>query len=356
KRPCQRRVARRAVAVVSFRVMRISVALATFNGAAHLPDQLGSLAAQTRPPAELVACDDASTDGTVDILRAFARTAPFPVTVVVNPVRLGSTANFEQAFLLCTGDVISPCDQDDVWLPEKLARFAAALADPAVGFAFSDAWLADGELRKTGATAWQNLPFSRGNQRRFDRGRGPAVLLRHNVVTGTAMAFRADLRNVLLPIPTDWVHDAWVAFVAAAVSDVRTIPEPLVVYRRHPGQQIGLADRTLSRQIATATTARDAEHFEKLASDFDVLGDRLEAIRDRVRDPGLLAKVRAKSAFARERAALRVLPWFRRVPVAWGGLLAGDYHRFARGWKAFAADVLLARTEVPALGNPAPAS
>ncbi|HEX8394664.1 MAG TPA: glycosyltransferase, partial [Longimicrobium sp.] len=58
---------------------RVSVALCTYNGARWLPEQLASLAAQTRLPHELVVCDDRSTDETEAVVRAFAATAPFPV-------------------------------------------------------------------------------------------------------------------------------------------------------------------------------------------------------------------------------------------------------------------------------------
>ena len=70
---------------------------------------------------------DRSTDSTSEIIRNFADSAPFPVRFNLNPVNLGGTAkgitkNFEQASRLCTGDLIAFCDQDDVWLPQKLAR------------------------------------------------------------------------------------------------------------------------------------------------------------------------------------------------------------------------------------------
>ena len=60
---------------------RISVALCTYNGGRYLEAQLESISAQTRQPAELVACDDGSTDDTLAILERFARRAPFSVSL-----------------------------------------------------------------------------------------------------------------------------------------------------------------------------------------------------------------------------------------------------------------------------------
>src|SRR5215207_2518174 len=101
-------------------MVRISIALCTYNGEQYLQQQLDSFVAQSRPPDELVVCDDRSTDRTVPIVEDFAKRAPFRVELVINETNLGSTRNFEKAIGLCTGDIIFLADQDDVWLPEKL--------------------------------------------------------------------------------------------------------------------------------------------------------------------------------------------------------------------------------------------
>src|SRR5882762_9087557 len=100
--------------------MKISIAMCTYNGARYLREQLDSIAAQTRPPSELIVCDDNSLDETREIVAGFAASAPFPVRLGVNEQNLGSIRNFERAIKLCEGDLIALSDQDDVWLPEKL--------------------------------------------------------------------------------------------------------------------------------------------------------------------------------------------------------------------------------------------
>jgi glycosyltransferase involved in cell wall biosynthesis len=85
----------------------LSVALATFNGKDYLPEQLRSLAAQSRQPDELVICDDHSIDETLAIIRAFTPNAPFPVRLYVNEHNLGSTKSFEKAFQYCQCDIIA---------------------------------------------------------------------------------------------------------------------------------------------------------------------------------------------------------------------------------------------------------
>jgi glycosyltransferase involved in cell wall biosynthesis len=145
--------------------LKISVALCMYQGSAWIQEQLASVAAQTRPPDEVVVCDDASHDDGCALVRAFAARAPFPVRLYENPGNLGFVKNFERAIGLCSGDVIALCDQDDVWAPEKLETLERAFADdPRLGLCFSDAELVAADLSGTGKSLWDAV-FSRAERR-----------------------------------------------------------------------------------------------------------------------------------------------------------------------------------------------
>lgn len=101
--------------------MRISIALATYNGARYLREQLDSIAAQSLLPVELVISDDGSTDDTLSIVSAFSQTAPFTVRVLPRDERRGFADNFLHCARSCENQLIAFCDQDDVWEPNKLA-------------------------------------------------------------------------------------------------------------------------------------------------------------------------------------------------------------------------------------------
>src|ERR1700721_1466926 len=109
--------------------MSVSIAMTTYNGEAHLQEQLDSLAEQRLLPAELVIGDDGSTDDTLNILERFAGAAPFPVRIHKNPKRLGYRANFLNVARRCTSQLISFCDQDDVWSVVNLWRVVPCFAD-----------------------------------------------------------------------------------------------------------------------------------------------------------------------------------------------------------------------------------
>lgn len=219
--------------------LTVCVAMCTYNGTKYLQQQLDSIAAQSCPPDRMVIVDDSSTDGTVEIAHAFARGADFPVHVTTNDKNLGYAKNFERAIELSDGDVIALSDQDDVWHPRKLEEFATVFRrSPPAGLVFSDANVVDDELNPLGYRLWDAVRFSEARQFEIAHGHAFEVLLRGNIVTGAAMAFRSEYKRLVLPIEGG-LHDAWIALLIAAVADVVMVPEPLVDYRQHSSNQIG---------------------------------------------------------------------------------------------------------------------
>lgn len=316
----------------------ISVALCTYNGAAYLAEQLASIAGQDRLPAELVVCDDASTDATPQIVADFSARAPFPVRFQRNAQNLGSRANFERAIRLCQGSLIALADQDDVWLPQKLRRLAESLEnDPAAGFAFSDALLVDARRSPLGCRLWPSIRFNAAEQRRWRAGGELDVLLRHNVVTGATLAFRAEYRDLLLPIPGHWVHDGWIALILAAVARSIPIAEPLVEYRQHAAQQIGERPRSLFEQYLRGTQ-RQANGFLSIADDYQAAGQRLAPLGDRLRSEGLLAALERKSEHFRAKSRMRAQT-LGRLPLVLRELTLRHYARYSSGWRSLAQDL-----------------
>src|ERR1051325_7345189 len=103
--------------------------MCTYNGAEFLPAQWESILAQSRPPDEIVVCDDGSSDQTRSLLEQLAKESSIPVTLRFNQANLGSVKNFEQAIRLCTGEIIALSDQDDVWRNDKLQTIEETFAN-----------------------------------------------------------------------------------------------------------------------------------------------------------------------------------------------------------------------------------
>jgi glycosyltransferase involved in cell wall biosynthesis len=294
---------------------RISVALCTYNGVRYLPQQLESIVRQTRPPDELVLCDDASTDSTVSLLRNFASHAPFPVHIRVNERNVGSTLNFDQALRTCSGDLIALSDQDDVWHPSRLERSAAELeACPDAGLLFSNGFRID-ERGETGeALLWHSFHFHGPVKDSFLAG-DYSVLLKHRFITGATMMLRTALLPKLLPIPPIWVQDAWIAAVAPLFAQILPLDEPLISYRSHGEQQVGVVPSRLRTHTRFAADAM--RHWERIRRDrlqAETLVDHLERTPPE-RNLELLELYRQRRDFLRLRDGLSATRLQRLRPV-----------------------------------------
>jgi len=201
--------------------MKVSVALATYNGAGYLQDQLDSFVRQDRQPDELIASDDASTDGTVALLEAFARSAPFAVHLHRNPANVGFIRNFDTALSLCTGDVIFLSDQDDVWFSEKIATALAALEEAPDALLFvNDAELVGEDLTPLGLTTFGQVRARGWSEKAFTQG--------------SCFAMRRELLDWVLPLTDDYpFHDMWIADLAHDLGAVLISERPLQLFRRH---------------------------------------------------------------------------------------------------------------------------
>ncbi len=200
----------------------VSIALCTYNGALYLREQLDSLTAQHEVAFEIVAVDDGSQDQTCAILHDHAARDP-RIRCFANDRNLGPTASFERAMSLCRGDFIAPCDQDDLWHPDKLARLLAAIGTCDAAYCDSDYVDAQG----------QTLHRRISDARTMLSGTTPASFLFTNSVSGHATLLRRELFELARPFPHGVYHDWWLALCAAGRNGIRYLDEPLVHFRRH---------------------------------------------------------------------------------------------------------------------------
>jgi len=211
----------------------VSVVMATYNGAEFIGEQLRSLAAQNVRPAELIVSDDGSADDTVELVRRFARHAPFPVHVESNGRRLGYGENFLQAAGRATGEYVAFCDQDDVWHPDKIAVSRGALQTSGADLFVHTASVIDRSGSRVGS-------FRQGIRRTAVHP--PLQLAPWSVFYGCTMTFPRRLLTVLDPArrgPHTFEHqgplshDLWVYFLATNLGRVITDSAPLIAYRQH---------------------------------------------------------------------------------------------------------------------------
>jgi glycosyltransferase involved in cell wall biosynthesis len=201
----------------------VSVVMSVYNGRDYLHEQVQSVLTQLELQDELIVIDDASTDESMDIIRAFNSPR---IRLFRNDTNLGVRRSFERGLNLAHGEVVFLCDQDDLWLPGKRAAFVQAFAeDPEVTVVVSDAEVIDA----TGELISHSFMASRGG---FS-GTVRATVWRNRFM-GCAMAVRRPVLKWALPIPPKApMHDMWLGVIGCLAGRVRYLAVPYVRYRRH---------------------------------------------------------------------------------------------------------------------------
>lgn len=235
----------------------LAVVLATCNGARFLDEQFNSLLQQTLSPDLILIFDDASDDDTPSLLEKYAKLNH--VNIQRNANRMGVNENFRQAIAAVpAGYDIAICDQDDIWLPEKLETSVALLHSLGAAFdqpalVYSDCLLID----EKGKTIGTSVHRQRG-QHRYE-----AVwdtFLFGNMVSGCTIVMNSAMQSVMAALPkTDfYIYDAWLAMAGFGWGKIACLPNPLIRYRQHN------ANLTFSDHRATNRTQRMLHHITQL--------------------------------------------------------------------------------------------
>jgi len=197
---------------------------------------------QTITPFELIVGDDASTDQTLAIIKKYSAKANFPVLIQQNQQRLGVVENFSQTLARCRGQYIALCDQDDYWLPDKLAGDLCLLKEAEAASAPGLPILTHSDpLVFSANSKLEPYSFMKLRKIRHFATNTFEHLLAQNFVTGCTATLNRHLLESALPIPTQAImHDWWLALVAAARGRVIFAENRhTVYYRRHANNLIG---------------------------------------------------------------------------------------------------------------------
>ena len=318
--------------------LRTSIALATYQSARYLEEQLESFQNQTRLPDEVVISDDHSTDGTHLIVELFRQRASFPVRFIKNNGPRGIGKNFENAVRHCSGDIILFSDHDDVWLPAHVERLAGFLElHDRVLAVSSNSYVVDEQLRHLGCTHEESVRYPRRLHEalmRFPKHQF-ALIVRYRLLSGHGLAFRSSLYPLILPFSDACIHDWWVGMLAASAGLVGYISEPLTLYRTHSGQTMGGEKKSM---VATAAglAAKGGDESDAWRLILERLRERPEFAEDFEFSERLL---REKIEFIECRSRTRKLSLPHRLVATSRELLTGRYHRLGRGLFTFARDL-----------------
>lgn len=207
---------------------KVSVAIATYNGAKYLSEQLDSIFAQTLLPDEVVVVDDCSTDNSWKILQDYSSVYKI-IKIYRNERNVGVTKTFERALSISSGDFIALADQDDYWLPNKLELLMANIDSHLL--IYSDYLIVNENLDTLFDSSKKVLPYHDGSLSMF--------YLRCNV-PGCATLYSRKLIDLALPFPDEIIsHDHYLVVLAKFFGSIGYYNGSLLKYRQHANNVSG---------------------------------------------------------------------------------------------------------------------
>lgn len=227
---------------------RVSVAMATYNGEKFIEEQLLSICRQTRKVDEIVISDDGSRDSTLEIVDRVSKCEDawgIDFVVITDNPRHGYCGNFEWAIQHTTGDLIFLSDQDDVWMPEKVAEMIDVFERyPDAECVCHNATLID----KEGASiegVFEEL-FSKGKLNvecgtviKIDRETYLEESISWGAIRGMSMCISRKCANNILPFPRMNAHDKWITVCAILDDSMYYVNCVLTLYRLHGNNTCG---------------------------------------------------------------------------------------------------------------------
>ncbi|HEX5234814.1 MAG TPA: glycosyltransferase family 2 protein [Silvibacterium sp.] len=320
--------------------VRISVAMATYDGEQHIREQLESIVRQDLLPIELVITDDGSTDATLEIVHNFARSAPFPVVVQRNERRLGYSDNFLKAASLCRGDLIAFCDQDDIWMETKLSACSRVFSFPEILLAVHSAQtIAESGIRGSNYPHFKKSQVLRAHCNPFANRPGFAMVVRKELLCIADAGQRPQRIHS---------HDHWLWFLAASAGRIATIADVLTLYRQHDGNVFGVPQprsfAVHAKSILGTTEYDDAAKFELecariLTAAAERHPDRAARLRKSARELEFRSQLhRLRTGIYNERTTRRRISGFLRILLLAGYL--PDQSRSRLGLSAAMKDLI----------------
>lgn len=217
----------------------LSVLLATYNGEKYLPELLDSLFSQTLNNFTLYVRDDCSSDNTWEILMEYANRYPTLFAEKAEANSGSAKNNFLEMMLKHKSDYTFLCDQDDVWLPDKIEKTLEVLRQTENKYgkdvpiiAHSDLKVVDNKLNVI-SMSYRKSASCNYNHTALNN------LLTQNIVTGSTACYNRALGELIRRPEFTMMHDMWIAMIAAAFGKIVHSDETLLLYRQHGGNELG---------------------------------------------------------------------------------------------------------------------
>lgn len=253
----------------------ISIAMTTYNGEKFIKKQLISLLNQTKQADEVIIVDDCSQDNTVNIVTDFIIDNNLNNwNIVVLNENNGFIESFNKAISLTTGDIIFLCDQDDIWLENKIEIMYEIMTKnkniQCLASKFEKIDSEDNKIKTRNCLLSTNNNLIRKFVRKDDViNINIDTVITYNISPGCTYAFTKDIRNqfeYLIDKNINLVHDWKISLIASVTDGLYFLNSTTTLYRLHESNSLGLSRsfKTYDRIIACQKSYKEREYMEDI--------------------------------------------------------------------------------------------
>ena len=238
----------------------VTVLLAVYNGEKYLSAQIESILSQSFKDIKIIIRDDGSTDKSVDIINDYCNKYPDKISHLVGAATGSAKQNFAELLQNCDDDYIMFCDQDDIWLPQKVEKTIEAMRNAEKDgtvpvLVHSDLKVVDQDLNIISPSFFEF-------QRLYQTDITLSKLLVQNYVTGCTVMINRALKQKCGQIPKECImHDWWLALIAVIFGKLVCVQEATMLYRQHSDNQVGAKASygiaLIKRKLATIDKVRE---------------------------------------------------------------------------------------------------
>ncbi len=259
----------------------ITVLLAAWNGENYLREQMESLLGQTNQEFTILISDDCSTDRTPEIISEYENRFPDRVKSLENLNPSGSARNnFFRLLKAASDEYLMFCDQDDIWLPDKVEVTFKEMKKMENVWGMDMPILVHTDLSVADQAGTVLYPSMTRYQKIGVYDNRTSHYLVENNITGNTMMINRSLKNLMVQIPETCVmHDWWLGLMASCFGKIFYIDRPLVLYRQHGSNQVGA--KSGMKQLSERRNSREKVRenyrslFEQAKAFFSIYGQSM---------------------------------------------------------------------------------
>lgn len=219
----------------------IDVLLSTYNGEKYIREQIDSLILQTYPDWHLLIRDDGSSDRTLELINYYQKKYPEKIKIIEDSYgNIKPTNSFAVLLEYTTAPYIMFCDQDDIWLPDKIELTYLKMKKlendyvslPLLVFSDLKLYADDGRIISDSFIKYQNM--------KPDVVYNTWMCMAMSVVPGCTIMINHIAKKCVLPIPSFMVHDYWIVTMISYYGKCEFIDAPTIYYRIHQHNSVGI--------------------------------------------------------------------------------------------------------------------